>query len=519
MKFVLVFLFYFVSSLAAQDKVSNPRIVVGQLARIGSLNPYSLSGIDSFTVTGYVIEPLMRIDPYTQNLEPCLATGWKILEKEKTIRVTLRKGVKFHDGQEFTAEDVRFTLKSYFDPAYKGEIWRGMWDQVEDVIVIDPHTVEFKMKEMGFQQFKNVISSLRILPREFYSTVDHDKWRDHLIGTGPFKVARFESNTLLELFPNREWWGWKEYDLKLAPSLLIKTVPDLNAAELLLAKGDLNFFEIPSDANYSGELTPKEARSPFGRGMALTINLKNPHLSDVRMRKALLLLWNRQALNEKVFGGKYQLALDSYAPAMYYYPTRKPVAFDPEGAKKWLKQMGYSDSDQDSFLDKNGEKLSLKVILRGGPSERWVGLFQTDAAKLGIQVRMERISDEAQWWHVLKQGKYDLAAFDGAFSEAPHASVMHSKGAYNNSGFANAKIDRMFDGLEKEFNSQKRRKAYRQLIASIRDSAVEVPGLYTNKVYILATPDVTFDKKFPTQAWRWRKKDEQKSSEQVRQFR
>lgn len=493
---VAVLLLWSVPALTANERTPK-KIVFGQTTRISSLNPYSLSGIDSFRTTGYVIEPLTRIDPYTQNLEPALATEWKVNEKEKTIRVVLRKGVKFHNGQEFSSEDVRFTWKSYFDPEYKGEIWRGMWDQVEDVIVVDPHTAEFKMKELGYQQFKNVISSLRILPKGYYTKVDHSAWRDTLIGTGPFKVLRFESNVSVELQPNIDWWGWTEYKIPIAPAILIKSVADLNTAQLMVDKGELNLFEIPSDANLGPEVKTKEGRTAFGRGMALGINLKNPVLADIRMRKALLLLWNRPALNEKVFGGQYQLALDSYSPGMYYYPTRKPTPYDPEAAKKLLKQMGYTEPNQ----------VSLKVLVRGAASERWVGLFQSDAAKLGIQIRIERIDDESQWWHVNKQGKWDLAAFDGAFSEAPHPSVMHSKGNYNNSGFSSAKIDRMLEELEKTFSSQKRRKMYRQLIASIRDSSVEVPGLYTSRVYFLASPDVTFDEKFPSQAWRWRKKD------------
>lgn len=495
------------SAVTGRDQ--GQRITKGLTTRIASLNPYTINGIDSFTMTGLVIETLARINPYTQDLEPALALDWTVLEKEKRIRVHLRKGVKFHNGQEFTSEDVRFTWSSYFKPEYKGEMWRGMWDRVESVEVPEPYVVEFKMKELGYQQFKNIISSLRILPHEYYGKVNHEEWRDKLIGTGPFHVAGFESNGPLELAPSKNWWGWAEYRVPVAPPVLFKSVPDSRLAEFLVEKSELDLFEVPSGESYQGSLSPRLARTPFGRGLGFGLNLKNPLLKDVRLRKALLLLWNRIALNEKIFLGRYRLALDSFSPSMYYYPKRKPTAYDPKAARKLLAQMGFEDRDQDSFLDKDGERLRLKAIVRGHATDRWVDLYQADAAKLGIEIRVERIADESQWWHQIKQGKYDLAAFDGAFSEAPHASVLHSKGPYNTSGFNHAKADRLFDQLEKEFNSQKRRRLYRQLIVLIRDEVIELPGLYTNYIYYLASPDVTFDENFPQASWRWRKRNGQ----------
>lgn len=485
--------------------------MVGQIGRIASLNPYMINGINSFTATGYVIETLARINPYTQDLEPSLALEWNVQEKEKRIRVVLRKGVQFHNGQEFTSEDVRFTWASFYKPEYKGESWRGMWDEVEEVLTPDPHVVEFKMKKLGYQQFKNIISSLRILPHGFYANVNHEEWRDKLIGTGPFRVKAFASNASLDLEPNKDWWGWKAYRLPVAPAIRIRSVPDTRLAEQMIAKKDIDLFEVPSGESYVGELKPRLARSPFGRGLGFGLNLKSPRLKDIRLRKALLLLWNRQALNEKVFAGRYQLALDSFSPSMYYYPTRKPTPHNREAAQRLLAKAGYTDSDQDAFLDKGGERLRLKVIVRGHSTDQWVDLYQSDAAKSGIEIVVERVADESQWWQMLDQAKYDLAAFDGAFSEAPHYSVFHSKGPYNASGLNNAKADRMLGRLEGEFKIKERRKLYRQLIALLRDQVIEVPGLYTNDIYYLASPEVTFDEKFPEQAWRWRKGTSQNS--------
>ena len=477
-------------------QASAVRVVYGVPSRIGSLNPYLLSGIESFTVTGYVIEPLARVEPYTQTLLPWLALSWEIDKKHKLIRVKLRKGVTFDNGQPLTAEDVRFTWKSYFDPAFKGDIWRAMWDQVEDVKVAAPDVVEFKMKQVRFQAFQNIMTTLRVLPREHYSKVNHSEWSKTIIGTGPFRVVRFDANRAVELSPNKDWWGWRDLKIPVAPGILIKTVNDAQLAEQMRIKGELDVYQIPPGGPM---FTAKTAdfKSAFGGGFSLGMNFRLKPLQDVKLRKALLLLWNRKALNEKVYSGKFQLALDSFSPNTAYYPQGELAPYDPEQAKKILKSLGYRKFGQ----------LTLKVLVNSAENERWVGLYQADAAKAGVKIVIEKVMDESQWWHRLQQGKFELAAYEGAFSEKPHANVWHSAGPYNSSGIQSTILDKMIDDLELEFDSEKRQKMQGKLIILLRELTAELPGLYAGYDQFLLSPDVTLDPAAPLQAWRWRKQD------------
>ncbi len=488
---VLIALALFVSQASAA------KIVYGIPARIGSLNPYLLTGIESFTATGYVIEPLARIEPITQSLLPWLALSWTVDQKHKTIRVKLRKGVTFHNGQPLTADDIRFTWKSYFDPAYKGDIWRAMWEQVQEVKVIAPDVVEFNMKEMRYQVFQNIMTALRILPREYYGKVDHAAWSKTLIGSGPFKVERFDPNRIVELAPNPEWWGWRELKFPVPPPVLIKTVNDAKLAEQMIGKkGELDIYQIPSGGPViTAETT--DFKSAFGRGFSLGPNFRLKPLQDVRLRQALTLLWNRKALNEKVYGGKFQISLDSFSPNTSYYPRAEPLSHDAGRAKKMLKELGYTE----------GNQLTLKILVNSPENERWASFYQTDAAKAGVKIVIEKVMDESQWWQLVNQGKFELVAYDGSFSEKPHPSVWHSKGAYNSSGIHDEKLDKMLDQLEVMFDQKKRAKIQGQLIKYLREISSEIPGLFSDQDSYLLSPEVTLSPAAPLQAWRWSKKD------------
>jgi|GEM_PF-6156875 len=98
---------------------------------ITSLDPFAVTGIDTFSVIGNVIEALGRSHPLTGEIEPLLAEGWTTQPQSKTFRVKLRDKVIFHNGEILSAKNVKFTFDAYFQPAYQGAIWQGMWADVE----------------------------------------------------------------------------------------------------------------------------------------------------------------------------------------------------------------------------------------------------------------------------------------------------------------------------------------------------------------------------------------------------
>lgn len=484
---------------AAAAAVARPepaRVVAAVEARIASLDPFSLTGIDTYQATANVLEPLARRHPLSGELIPVLAESWTLDPARKTFRVKLKKDVKFQNGQVLSAEDVRFTFDAYFKPEYKGGVWRAMWQDIDSVRVIDPLTVEFKMKRWRYSGFLNALTTLRILPRSFYSPYDAEKFRGHIVGTGPFQLERFEPNRSLELKPNPTWWGGSSPDFHL----LLKSVGDAGLARQMILKSELDFYALHSGADATEAASKAEEkkglrvlRSPAaqGEGLWIDLNLKRSLFKDPDVREALLILWDRGRLNQAVFGGRYRLALDNFSPKMSFYPAGTPEPHDLKKAVRLLR----------------GRKLKFTILAHSARAERWLGLYQSDAAKAGVEVRIKRLEEDSQWWKALKDGKFDAVAGEGGVSSGLEESTWRSDGYYNFSGYSNKEIDAGIDRLEREFDLQKRHALQRHLIEKLRADHPQLPGLYSPEEIYFLSARLRVDSRFPTHAWLWRLKN------------
>lgn len=489
--------------------VKTPRVIVGIPTQVTSLDPFQLTGIDTYQATGNVLEPLVRVNPKTKELIPCLAKSWSVDQKKRVIRVKLRAGVEFQNGEKLTAEDVRFTFEAFANPQYKGAIWAAMWEGIASVQVVDPLTVEFQMKDLKYLTFENVMTNLRILPKSFYSPYDSEKFRTQICGTGPFRLLRFHPGQSIEFKPNDEYWG----ESTLKALLTIKTVAETRLAEQMMEKGDLDEYPIFSsvDGTKLDEKFLYRSKATLGEGLWIDLNLRRELFTDLRVRQALLLLWNRSHLSEKLFDNKLELALDTFSPKVPYYPKGKPLPYDLKKARALLKAAGWADSNQDAVLDRqvsgHRQDFRFQILIQGTESERWVSLYQSEALKLGIRVDIQRIEGDSQFWKALKDGKFDAVAGTGGVSESPHASTWRSGGFYNFSGYHNAKVDQNIDLLEKEFDLKIRHQLETKIIAQIRADVPQIPGLYSPNQYLLVSPRVQVDDAFPLLIWHWRLKD------------
>jgi ABC-type transport system substrate-binding protein len=472
--------------------------VQGIRVPVASLDPFSTTGIEAFSATSNVIEPLFRLHPSTGELVPCLGLSYTLDPGQKTIRVKLRPDVHFQNGDLLTSADVQFTFEAYYKPEYQGAIWRGMWSEVERAKSLDPETVEFKLKQWRYPYFVSVLTSLRILPRSVYGKADKRKFRGEIVGTGPFRLKHFVSNRKLDLEPNPGWWG----SPKPTFDLTIKAAGDAAFAAQMIQKGEMDFYLLEAGQTQSA-MTPAKFKSGLGRGFWIDLNFRNKLFESKNVRKALLLLWNRKELNKKIFKGEMTLALDVFTPNLEAVPRGEPVRMDAKKARRLLEQEGWKDSDHDGVHDKNKEKLAFTILVANSAEERWVTLYQQDARKVGVKVEIERIGEDAQWIERLKSGNFDAFASDGALIDRPQQSSWSSGGVYNYSKYKNAEVDRLTEELDLEFNPEKRRLKTRKLIEIIRADVPQIPGLVTRYESILLSKRLHPNPENPSRAWLW----------------
>jgi len=479
-------------------------LIQGISTPVSSLDPFSVAGIDTYAVTGNVIEPLARSNPLNGEIVPVLAQSWTLDPKNKTFRVKLRDGVRFHNGQKLTAEDVRFTFDAYFKPEYRGQMWQSLWADIESVRVIDPLTAEFKMKRWRYQAMESVLTSLRILPKSFYHPADKDKFHGEIVGSGPFKFKRFKANRTLELQPFADWWGG-------APpkhALLIKHVTSADLAAQLLSRKELDFYAVPAAQARAFKIKDfklQHLSSGLGHGFWLDLNQRKSLFQSPNVRRALALVWRREDLNKKVFGGELNLALDVFSPSTDIYPPGLAQKDDLKKARELLAQEGWRDEDKDSVLENSsGQRLEFTVLVNSAEHERWVTLFQKDAALAGIKVHVSRVEEDAQWLKRLEEGKFEAFAGSGGLMNEPTRPGWHSSGPYNYGKFSHQEVDRLTEQLEGEFDLKKRRLILRKLIEIIREQQPQLPGLFSAGEFFLTSKRLHLDPQFPTRPWLWK---------------
>lgn len=487
----------FCSSAQGPNAGQVPRAIQGVKAPIASLDPFNVLGIETFEATGNVIEPLAIRDPISQKLEPWLAESWTMNPKTRTVIIKVRDNVKFHNGQLLNARDVQFTFEAFFKPEYRAEIWRAMFEEVESVKAIDEKSAEVKFKKWNYLTFENLMITMRILPRSFYEPPNIQKFQKEIVGTGPFKFARFDVNRSLDLNANPSWWGGKlDFDLT------VKLVNTPRLADEMIAKNQLDVYALSNEFD-SPNL--KRVNAGLGSGFWIDINHAHPILGKEKNRRALELAWKRESLNEKVFKNKMKLALDIFSPKVDFYTPGEPTKLDIPAAHRSLKEAGWADQDRDGVLeDKQKNKFTFILLAKTEEDARIATLFQSDMKEIGVQVKVERVEDDSQLYKRLKDNRFDAIVEHGGLSAVPHSSAWHSKGFYNFNKFANHRIDELLEKLDKEFDHEKRRLILRKIVPIVRKSIPQLPGLYSEDQLFLTSARVKFTGKIPRLARNWK---------------
>jgi peptide/nickel transport system substrate-binding protein len=369
---------------------------IGMGAEVTSMDPHFVNLFPNNNIAEHVFEKLITLDPDSR-LIPGLAESWKAVEPT-TWEFKLRRGVKFHDGSDFTAEDVAFSIERVGKIPDSPGPFTTYTKAIKRIEIVDPHTIRF-VTAFPHPQLQNDINTIYIVSKKTATgaaTADFNSGKA-MNGTGPFKFVRFARGDRVELVRNDAYWGrkaaWAKVTFRVIPS-------DPTRVAALLA-GDVDAIEaIPTAdftrvrANPNFETSTKISHriiffhldqfrdpSPFVFDKATGKPLARNPLKDLRVRRAISKAIDREAIKTRVMEG---LALPSAnlvpAPMFGHNPALKPDAYDPDGARRLLAAAGYP----------NGFALTIH-----GPNNRYVNdeqIMQVVAqmlSRVGIQTRVE----------------------------------------------------------------------------------------------------------------------------------
>ena len=350
---------------------SAQELSMGISASVTSADPHFHNLTPNNNIASHVFDRLVHMDEKMRP-EPGLAESWKAID-DTTWEFKLRKGVKFHDGSDFTAEDVVATLKRVPWVPNSPSSFRLNTQAIKSWEIVDPYTIRFKTAE-PYPLLPIDLSNVRIINKKFVEapTADFNNGKA-TIGTGPFKFVEFVPGDRVVFERNDAYWGpkphWKRVvariltnnaarvaALRAGQVQIIEQVPSADLASLRADK-DITLHRIVGNRIIYLHVDSFRDESPFVQDKDGKPLKPNP-LKDVRVRKALSLAINRQAIVDRLMEKEAIPAGGLLAPGFFgVSPNLKADPFDPDQAKKILAEAGYP----------NGFKLTLH-----GPNDRYL---------------------------------------------------------------------------------------------------------------------------------------------------
>ncbi len=387
---------------------------LGLGADVVSLDPHWLNAGPSNALATHLFDTLVQVDA-DGRLVPGLAESWKAVTPT-TWEFRLRKGVKFHDGQELTADDVVFSLDRPAALANSPGSFTSFTKVITAKEVVDAHTLRLTTAAPYGPLTLN-LASIFIVSKKAAAQATQDDFNQGraAVGTGPFRYGSFKRGDSIELLRNDAYWGAKPAwgrvtfriltnDAARLTALLsgavdgIESVPSGDIAKVK-ANPALRLEQRPSWRTLFWHLDQSRDASPFITDKAGKPLARNP-LKDPRVRQALSKAIDRKALVERTLEGQGLPASNlNTAGAVGYADSLKVEAYDPEGARRLLAEAGYPD----------GFALTLH-----GPNNRYVNdeqIVQTTAqfwSRIGLQVKVET-QPVATYFGKARNGDFSVA--------------------------------------------------------------------------------------------------------------
>jgi peptide/nickel transport system substrate-binding protein len=295
-------------------------------------------GLRSFMIFEYLFRP--GLGKEFKVSEPRLATAAEPNKDATSWTIHLRKGVKWHDGKDFTADDVVWSVKSWAAPGNYASSYANLFIDFKGVRKLDKYTVEIPLT-MPVAQFPTLLMqyNLAIIPNGATAA----SIQKHPIGTGPFKYVSFTPGSQSVFVRNSDYWedNGKPYVDEL---VVTSSFQDENSRYNALLGGQIDIAPVLA-VNLANQLKSNSGYylldSPSGQSYSFSMRLDKPPFNDQRVVEAMKVLCNRQELIDGVFPGFAQVGNDllgKYAP--YFGEDIKPPEYDPEKARSLLKAAG-----------------------------------------------------------------------------------------------------------------------------------------------------------------------------------
>lgn len=388
---------------------------------------------------------------------PALAESWEFDNKSNTYTFKLRKDVKWHDGKEFTADDVKFTIEAIQDEKNQSEIASNYEDIVE-VKVNDNYTVQIVLKAPNVAMLDYL--TVGILPKHLLEGKDitTDSFNQNPVGTGPFKFEKWDRGQSITLVKNKEYF-------KKEPALdkvVFKIVEDSKAKVMQLKSGELDLAQVtPKDMDvFKGneDYTINIMKTADYRGIMYNFNA--PLFKENKeLPNALSYAIDRQAIVDSVLLGHGEKAYSPLQMGPYNNPSIEKFEYNPEKAKEELEKLGWKKDDKGVY-EKDGKKLSFEIVCGEGDQVRidMANICAQQLKAIGVEAKVV-VNTKIDWTN---QDSY-LIGWGSPFDPDDHTyKVFGTEKGANYNAYSNSKIDEILQKARETDNNEERIKLYKE---------------------------------------------------------
>ena len=380
--------FLFSSALAAGSEV----LRVGVNDEPTTVSPFEYKGRADELINQIIFQQLINFNPVTEKWEPELAESFEFLENKADIRLRLRRGSRFSNGDPVTAHDVRFSWQQHIDPK-NASVLAGGYAPIKNVEVVDDYTCIFRF-DKPVAHWRNIMA-MTVAPKKHYEKVGREAYRNDPIGSGAYRLVERkigESMTFM-VVPNHHKF---KPDFK---KLVLVLVPDVITRVSMLETGELDLIDrIPSHLveglKKNKSLRVKISKIPSWFGMAFR-GTTDPLMNDIKLKYAFQHAINRQEIVDKIFLG---LGFTHHMFSDWHELGTDPSIrweFNPEKARRLVRESGY----------KSGMPLTLSYST-AIPNASLVAIsIQKYMKNVGVTIKLQQLEFGTYMTYAMKRDK------------------------------------------------------------------------------------------------------------------
>jgi peptide/nickel transport system substrate-binding protein len=444
-------------------------LIVGSIGEPSILVPMLAGDSASHDVAGLIFNGLVKYDT-DLTLVGDLAESWDISEDGRVITFHLRKGVRWTDGVEFTADDVMFGYKTIISEntptPYKGDFL-----EVKKAEVVDKYTFRVTY-EKPFAPALSSWGNLPILPKHLLEGKDITKtdFGRKPVGMGPFILEKWEPGQSLTLKANKNYFEGRPY----LNYYVYRIIPDQSTMFMELRAGGVDMMGLTpiqytrqTDTEYFKK-NYRKYRYPVFAYTYLGFNLKHPFFKDKRVRKAISYAIDKEEIIDVVLFSLGTAATGPYVPNTWpYNPDVQRYDYNPELARRLLKEAGWMDKDGDGVLEKDGVPFEFTILTNMGNSlrEKTATIIQWRLKQVGIKVNVRLVEWSAFINEFIDKRRFEAVILGWSIGLDPdqydiwHSSKTHEK-EFNFVSYNNPEVDKLLEMGRRVFDQQKRKKIY-----------------------------------------------------------